>query len=133
MKNKLGQRTGWKQYEFLLLDSFMLFCFVAFTFFLNITASDILTIPILGPIDLFIILAHAGDLVQLEADSKALCMEDQLRSLGILDTSNSPLDSIVLDGINLEANVPPKKVCFLSIKNTKSNVYDSKCLYFIFK
>ncbi|XP_022741445.1 U3 small nucleolar RNA-associated protein 12 isoform X2 [Durio zibethinus] len=51
-----------------------------------------------------------GDLVQLEADSKALCMEDQLRSLGILDTSNSSLDSIVFDGINLEANVPPKKM-----------------------
>ena len=91
----------------------------------------ILVIPLLGPIDLFIILAHAGDLVQLEADSKALCMEDQLRSLGILDTSDSPLDSIVFDGINLEANVLPKKVCFLSINNTKSNVYDSKCLHFI--
>ncbi|XWS38991.1 hypothetical protein CRYUN_Cryun18bG0011600 [Craigia yunnanensis] len=51
-----------------------------------------------------------GDLVQLEADSKSLCMEDQLRSLGILDTSNSPLDSFVFDGINLEANVLPKKM-----------------------
>ena len=51
-----------------------------------------------------------GDLVQLEVDSKALCMEDQLRSLGILNTSNSPLDSIVFDGINLEANVLSKKM-----------------------
>ncbi|KAG4182738.1 hypothetical protein ERO13_A09G063800v2 [Gossypium hirsutum] len=46
--------------------------------------------------------------IKLEADSKALCMEDQLRSLGILDTCNS--DSIVFDGINLEANLPPKKM-----------------------
>ncbi|XVF66171.1 hypothetical protein PTKIN_Ptkin10aG0014000 [Pterospermum kingtungense] len=51
-----------------------------------------------------------GDMVQLEADSKALCMEDQLRSLGILDTSDPPFDSIVFNGINLEANVPPKKM-----------------------
>ncbi|KAB2012208.1 hypothetical protein ES319_D09G073700v1 [Gossypium barbadense] len=46
--------------------------------------------------------------IKLDADSKALCMEDQLRSLGILDTCNS--DSIVFDGINLEANLPPKKM-----------------------
>ncbi|XVE65571.1 hypothetical protein DITRI_Ditri08aG0010400 [Diplodiscus trichospermus] len=52
-----------------------------------------------------------GDLVQLEADSTALCIEDQLRSLGVLDTSSSPLDdSIVFDGINLEANMPVKKM-----------------------
>ncbi|KAE8697857.1 Transducin family protein / WD-40 repeat family protein, putative isoform 3 [Hibiscus syriacus] len=50
------------------------------------------------------------DLMKLEADSKELCMEDQLRSLGILDTCNSPLDYILFDGINLEANLPPKKM-----------------------
>ncbi|XP_007035680.2 PREDICTED: WD repeat-containing protein 43 isoform X2 [Theobroma cacao] len=53
-----------------------------------------------------------GDMIQVEADSKALCMEDRLRTLRILDdlTSNSSLDSMIFDGINLEANVPPKKM-----------------------
>ncbi|GMJ08385.1 Nuclear Glucose-responsive WD40 protein1, GLUCOSE HYPERSENSITIVE 40 [Hibiscus trionum] len=50
------------------------------------------------------------DSMKLEAGSKALCMEDQLRSLGILDTCNAQLDSIPFDGINLEANLPPKKM-----------------------
>ncbi|XWS14136.1 hypothetical protein CRYUN_Cryun36dG0097500 [Craigia yunnanensis] len=51
-----------------------------------------------------------GDLKLLEADYKALCMEDLLRSLGILDTSVSPIDSIVFDDINLEANMSLKKM-----------------------
>ncbi|KAK8490756.1 hypothetical protein V6N13_135944 [Hibiscus sabdariffa] len=50
------------------------------------------------------------DSMELEAGSKALCMEDQLRSLGILDTCDAKLDSILFDGINLEANLPPKKM-----------------------
>ncbi|GMI95070.1 Nuclear Glucose-responsive WD40 protein1, GLUCOSE HYPERSENSITIVE 40 [Hibiscus trionum] len=50
------------------------------------------------------------DSMKLEAGSKALCMEDQLRSLGILDTCNAQLDSIPFNGINLEANLPPKKM-----------------------
>ncbi|OMO58386.1 WD repeat-containing protein 43-like protein [Corchorus olitorius] len=53
-----------------------------------------------------------GDMMQVESDSKALCMEDKLRSLKILDdlTSNSSPKSMKLDGINLEADLPPKKM-----------------------
>ncbi|KAE8731034.1 hypothetical protein F3Y22_tig00002841pilonHSYRG00210 [Hibiscus syriacus] len=50
------------------------------------------------------------DSMKLEAGSKAPCIEDQLTSLGILDTCSYPLDSILFDGINLEANLPPKKM-----------------------
>ncbi|KAE8734246.1 hypothetical protein F3Y22_tig00000778pilonHSYRG00404 [Hibiscus syriacus] len=50
------------------------------------------------------------DSMKLEAGSKALCMEDQLTSLGILNTCSYPLDSMLFDGINLETNLPPKKM-----------------------
>lgn len=83
--------------------------FVYFVFNISATADFLL-----------VILAYADASIKLEADSKALCMEDQLRSLGILDTCNN--DSIAFYGINLEANLPPRKVRFLLIENTKSNI-----------
>ncbi|KAI3469334.1 hypothetical protein Pfo_025997 [Paulownia fortunei] len=47
-------------------------------------------------------------------DSVTLCMEDRLRSLGILgssdDSLSSTLDSKMLEGINLDASTPHKKV-----------------------
>lgn len=48
-------------------------------------------------------------------DSGAVCMEDQLQSLGILNstddhTSESILESSILKGIDLEANMSQKKV-----------------------
>lgn len=52
-----------------------------------------------------------------ELDSVTLCMEDQLRSLGILgskdDKLNSKLFSKHLKGINLDSSTPKKKVFFL--------------------
>ena len=50
-------------------------------------------------------------------------MEDQLRSLGILDTSNSPIDSIVFDGINLEANVLSKKMKVIVLSMEPSDAH----------
>ena len=43
-------------------------------------------------------------------------MEDKLRSLGILkgtDETSSVSSGSVIDGIDLEAYLPPKKVCSL--------------------
>lgn len=50
-------------------------------------------------------------------DDVTYCMEDRLRSLGILSndgdlTPCSQLDNRILKGINFEANTPQKKVCF---------------------
>ncbi|KAL8481445.1 hypothetical protein ACS0TY_027815 [Phlomoides rotata] len=49
-----------------------------------------------------------------ELDSVSVCMEDQLRSLGILGSSDDPqsstLVSKMLKGINLDASTPHKKV-----------------------
>ena len=55
-----------------------------------------------------------------KAGHRPICMEDRLRTLGILDnkddlTSDSVFDSMKLRGINIEANnMPQKKVCFLA-------------------
>lgn len=53
------------------------------------------------------------DMVELDAGSKMLCIEDRLRSLGMLNylTSDSTLDATMFSGIQLEANMPQKKVC----------------------
>ena len=43
-------------------------------------------------------------------------MEDKLRSLGILKGTDEPSSlsyASVIDGIDLEAHLPPKKVCLL--------------------
>lgn len=52
------------------------------------------------------------EMVELDVGSKPLCMENKLRSLGILDdlTSKSSLDSMMFNGIQLEAHVSPKKI-----------------------
>ena len=60
----------------------------------------------------------ADDAVEMEVDSVAICMEDRLRSLGLLSeaddiTSKSTQSSTTLKGINLEAFTPQKKVCLL--------------------
>lgn len=44
-------------------------------------------------------------------------MEDKLRSLGILKGTDEPSSlsyASVIDGLDLEAHLPPKKVCLLS-------------------
>ncbi|KAJ9699679.1 hypothetical protein PVL29_005511 [Vitis rotundifolia] len=58
---------------------------------------------------------HADDLESVEASNETSCLEEQLRSLGLLDnkddlTSNSMLNSTKFKGISLEANMPPKKM-----------------------
>ncbi|KAK4425912.1 WD repeat-containing protein 43 [Sesamum alatum] len=47
-----------------------------------------------------------------ELDSVTLCMEDQLRSLGILGSNglSTTLDSEILEGIKLDSSMPHKKV-----------------------
>ncbi|GLT99058.1 hypothetical protein SLE2022_165250 [Rubroshorea leprosula] len=50
------------------------------------------------------------DMLEVDDSSKTLCMEERLRSLGILDDLTSTLDSTMFHGIQLEANVPQKKM-----------------------
>ncbi|KAL2470301.1 transducin family protein/WD-40 repeat family protein [Abeliophyllum distichum] len=58
--------------------------------------------------------ANKDDADKVHVDAGTLCMEDQLRSLGILGnidpTLSSMLDSKILKGINIEASMPLKKV-----------------------
>lgn len=61
--------------------------------------------------------AHADDSDTVESPNDISSLEEQLQSLGLLDskddlTSNSMLSSTKFKGIILEANVPLKKVCF---------------------
>lgn len=62
----------------------------------------------------------ADDIAVMEVDTEVICMEDRLRSLGLLSetddtTSKSMKNSAVLEGINLEAQMPQKKVHFLPL------------------
>ncbi|KAM0962649.1 hypothetical protein ACFX14_021772 [Malus domestica] len=55
------------------------------------------------------------DMVELEADTAAICMEDRLKALGILSkvddhTFNSTLNSATFKGIDLQRNMPHKKM-----------------------
>ena len=55
------------------------------------------------------------DIAAVEVDSEVICLEDRLRSLGLLSktddiTSKSKQNSSVLNGIDLEALIPQKKV-----------------------
>ncbi|KAH9766007.1 WD REPEATS REGION domain-containing protein [Citrus sinensis] len=55
------------------------------------------------------------DKVEVEADSQTVCMEDRLRSLGILSNkddllSNSALEATLFNGIDFETNIPVKKM-----------------------
>ncbi|PQQ21460.1 uncharacterized protein Pyn_04627 [Prunus yedoensis var. nudiflora] len=65
--------------------------------------------------------SHAGlmkskdGMVEFEADTAAICMEDRLRSLGILSkaddlTINSTLNSATFKSIDLQTNMPQKKM-----------------------
>lgn len=60
-------------------------------------------------------------------DSVTLCMEDKLRSLGILGRSDDKLSSTtdpkILKGINLDTSTPQKKVYLLDRV--------SACVYYI--
>ncbi|KAM7477695.1 hypothetical protein LguiA_025908 [Lonicera macranthoides] len=64
----------------------------------------------------------------MQVDDATFCVEDQLRSLGILRnnderTSNSMLDSKILKGINLEANWPQRKMREYVLSMTPSDAY----------
>lgn len=61
-------------------------------------------------------LACADGMVEFEVDTAAICMEDRLRSLGILSrvddqTINSTLNSAAFKSIDIQTNMPQKKVC----------------------
>lgn len=65
-----------------------------------------------------ILLICADGMVQSETD--VICMEDRMRSLGMLPsesdcTSNFELCSTLLKGIDLEATLPMKKVSYESM------------------
>lgn len=56
----------------------------------------------------------------METESEIICMEDRLRSLGILSGKDDPrlnlaLKSTLFNGIDLESNIPEKKVSLLVI------------------
>lgn len=55
--------------------------------------------------------------IYIVEDGESLSMEDKLRSLGLLDerdlTAQSRISSDMLKGIDLEANLPLRKVCLL--------------------
>ena len=64
------------------------------------------------------LLVCADDTV--EVDTEALCMEDRLRSLGLLSNaddlaSDFTNNSATFKGIDLEADMPQRKVCLISI------------------
>lgn len=53
--------------------------------------------------------------VEVEVETAPVCLEDQLRSLGILSkedssTSKSKLNSMIFKGVDLEASMPQKQV-----------------------
>lgn len=86
----------------------------------------------------YVMLVFSDD---MQVDDVTFCVEDRLRSLGILRnndelTSNSMLDSKILKGFNLEANWPQRKVCLLHRWNTMSffatisvAIYNSNCFF----
>lgn len=66
------------------------------------------------------LLAFVGsdDITVMEVDTEAICMEDRLRSLGLLSetddiTSKSMQNPGLLEGIDLESLMSQKKVIFL--------------------
>ena len=79
-------------------------------------SSGILLLPCLT---FCVLIAYADELDTIEVSKETSCLEEQLRSSGLLDkkddlTSNSMLDSTKFKGISLEAKVPLKKVCFFA-------------------
>ncbi|KAK3016350.1 hypothetical protein RJ639_005734 [Escallonia herrerae] len=64
----------------------------------------------------------------MEVDKVSVCMEDQLRAQGIINSddglaSNSKFDSKLLKGINLEANIPQRKMRAAILSTTPSDAY----------
>lgn len=54
-------------------------------------------------------------MVEMELDTEAICIEDRLRSLGILSkednsASKSKVNSNIFNGVDLKVNMPQKKV-----------------------
>lgn len=65
------------------------------------------------------------DMEEVEVDTEALCMEDRLRSLGILSNGDD-LDltlSATFKGIDLEADMPPKKIRAAVLSMVPSDAY----------
>ncbi|PON88221.1 WD repeat containing protein [Trema orientale] len=66
--------------------------------------------------------------VEMEVDSVAICIEDRLRSLGLLSeaddiTSKSTHNSTILQGIDLEAFIPQKKMKAAVLSKVPSDAY----------
>ncbi|KAL2229717.1 WD repeat-containing protein 43 [Sesamum indicum] len=77
------------------------------------TEGALLPVPkIFDPVDNKSGTKPSGGTDEGELDSVTLCMEDQLRSLGILGSNDlsTTLDSEILDGIKLDSSMPHKKV-----------------------
>ncbi|KAL0348628.1 UNVERIFIED_CONTAM: hypothetical protein Sangu_1090600 [Sesamum angustifolium] len=77
------------------------------------TEGALLPVPkIFDPIDDKSGTKPSGGTDEGELDSVTLCMEDQLRSLGILGSNDlsTTLDSEILEGIKLDSSMPHKKV-----------------------
>ncbi|KAK0607855.1 hypothetical protein LWI29_021569 [Acer saccharum] len=82
--------------------------------------------------DLDVVMADLADsksqdyTVEVEADSEAVCMEDRLRSLGMLCskddlTSKAALNSTKFNGVDLDANLPEKKIGAAVLSMAPSN------------
>ncbi|EXC39743.1 WD repeat-containing protein 43 [Morus notabilis] len=68
------------------------------------------------------------DIAVMEVDTEVICMEDRLRSLGLLSetddtTSKSMKNSAVLEGINLEALMPQKKMKAAVLSKVPTDAY----------
>ncbi|XP_059647451.1 uncharacterized protein LOC132293828 [Cornus florida] len=72
--------------------------------------------------------ANRDDVDNVGIDNVRVCMEDRLRTLGILNnkddlTSNSVFDSTMLKGISLEANMPQRKMRAAVLSMVPSDAY----------
>ncbi|KAK9289201.1 hypothetical protein L1049_017675 [Liquidambar formosana] len=68
------------------------------------------------------------DISKVEADTVTFCIEDRLRSLGILSNTDDPsfnsmLNSTLLEGIDLKANIPQKKMRAAVLSMAPSDAY----------
>ncbi|KAG6731707.1 hypothetical protein I3842_01G142800 [Carya illinoinensis] len=68
------------------------------------------------------------DMDEVEVDTEAFCMEDKLRSLGILSNGDDlaldcTVDFATFKGVNLEAEMPPKKIRASVLSMDPSDAY----------
>ncbi|XP_048321361.2 uncharacterized protein LOC107433202 [Ziziphus jujuba] len=68
------------------------------------------------------------DMVEMELDTEAICIEDRLRSLGILSkednsASKSKVNSNIFNGVDLKVNMPQKKMKAVVLSKIPDDAY----------